>query len=310
LDDVAFAGLNTNNSGGASARQHLLARRCPQCRAEILGAAFNVLPLKDVANILIAAKWISIATDTVPADPFALIPAENGNSEYKVVQYEVQTSEMKHIHALQLGCYAQSQLAQHSVIGVLAIVNRNQWLAGVYILFESAVSRVFFETFATTLHGKGGGLHVLVNAAQRMLAVQLVESKASPKPELKEEGHLLIKVATDGRFTITKAPTPKAATNAAVSIQVEESASNARSAALATSVANLPLNASGADMKAPVVSSIHSFSGAASGLSTNFGTSLPTSAAAASTANPPSTNVATLHPTSLANLPLIPPPGH
>jgi hypothetical protein len=36
-----------------SARKHLLARRCPLCRLEIIGAAFPVLPLKEVAAILV-----------------------------------------------------------------------------------------------------------------------------------------------------------------------------------------------------------------------------------------------------------------
>ncbi len=44
LDDVAFATL-TQSGAGASARQHLLARRCPLCRVEIIGAAFPVLPV-------------------------------------------------------------------------------------------------------------------------------------------------------------------------------------------------------------------------------------------------------------------------
>jgi len=66
--------------------------------------------------------------------------------EFKAISYERESAEAKHIHALQLGCYAQSQLAQHSVTGVVATVTQEQWVAGVYILFESAVSRVFFET--------------------------------------------------------------------------------------------------------------------------------------------------------------------
>lgn len=60
LDDVAFATL-TQSGAGASARQHLLARRCPLCRVEIIGAAFPVLPMKDVASILIANGFIEVA---------------------------------------------------------------------------------------------------------------------------------------------------------------------------------------------------------------------------------------------------------
>jgi len=152
LDDVAFASL-TSSVGGATARQHLLARRCPLCRTEIIGAAFPILPLKEIASILIVNGCIEMAS-------------VQKHLEFKSISYEKQTAEAKHIHALQMGCYAQSQLAQHSVTGTIATVTQEQWIAGVYILFESAVSRVFFETFATTLHGKAGGVNVLVNASQ------------------------------------------------------------------------------------------------------------------------------------------------
>src|SRR5205085_1827032 len=102
----------------------------------------------------------------------AELAAVQKHLQAKAIMYEKESAESKHIAALQLGCYAQSQLAQHSVNGVLSKIITEQWLSGVYILFEAAVSRVFFETFATTLHGKAGGLNVLVNASQRMLAVQ------------------------------------------------------------------------------------------------------------------------------------------
>jgi len=57
---------------------------------------------------------------------------------------------------------------------------------------------------------------VLVNASQRMLAVQLLEKKKDKKEnDVKSEGHLLIKVATDGRFTVSTTPDPKGAAAAA-----------------------------------------------------------------------------------------------
>jgi len=97
-------------------------------------------------------------------------------------------------------------LAQHSVAGVVAAVTQEQWINGVYVLFEAAVSRVFFETFATTLHGKAGGVNVLVNSAQRMLAVQLADKNKQRRPA---DVHALVKVATDGRFTIGQCPESK-----------------------------------------------------------------------------------------------------
>lgn len=208
LDDVAFASL-TSAVGGASARQHLLARRCPQCRVEIIGAGFPCLPLKQTASILVMNGHIEVPE----------MASVQKHLEFNAISYEKESVEARHIHALQLGCYAQSQLAQHSVSCVIATVTPEQWTNGVYILFESAVSRVFFETFATTLHGKAGGVNVLVNAQQRMLAVQLLDKGKNKKPnESKAEGHLLIKVATDGRFTMSTTPDPKAAEAAAVAI--------------------------------------------------------------------------------------------
>jgi hypothetical protein len=70
----------------------------------------------------------------------------SNRGDVRNIKYEIETPEAKHVAALQLGCYAQSLLAQHSVSAVEAAVTRDKWLNGVYILFESAVSRVFFET--------------------------------------------------------------------------------------------------------------------------------------------------------------------
>jgi hypothetical protein len=59
LDDVAFSTLTTAAAaGGASARQHLLVRRCPLCRTEIIGQAFPVLPLKCVASLLVYVQSV------------------------------------------------------------------------------------------------------------------------------------------------------------------------------------------------------------------------------------------------------------
>jgi hypothetical protein len=119
------------------------------------------------------------------------------------------------------------------VNGVLAKILPEQWSAGVYILFEAAVSRVFFETFATTLHGKAGGLNVLVNASQRMLAVQLLD-KSNRKDEKKNEekkGHILVKVGTDGRFAITTTPVTSAAPTAAAPATTTASSTAAAAAA-------------------------------------------------------------------------------
>lgn len=205
LDDAAFATL-TQSGAGASARQHLLARRCPLCRVEIIGAAFPVHPLKELASVLIAAGYIEVA------DQISM----QKHIEFKAISFEKETPEQKHIAALQIGCYAQSQLAQHSVAEVITKINAAQWRTGVYIMFESAVSRVFFETFATTLHGQAGGVNVLVNASQRMLAVQLVERKKdNVEATAKNAPHLLVKIATDGRFIITTATPANAVASAA-----------------------------------------------------------------------------------------------
>ncbi len=172
-----------------SARQHLSARRCTQCRAEIIGAAFNVLALKEIAHILGEAGLLQS------------FRAGGGSGGYKPQHYEQPTADVRHISALQIGCYAQSQLAQHSVCGVLSVVSRIQWVTGVCIEFESAVSTVFFETFASTLYDKTSGLNVLVNTPQRMLTVQLVEKSATQTHPI-PNGSVRINVTSDGRFHV------------------------------------------------------------------------------------------------------------
>jgi hypothetical protein len=65
LDDTAFASMS-NNPQGVSARKHMLARRCPLCRLEIIGAAFPVIPLKAVSAILMYVApifFLSISFD-------------------------------------------------------------------------------------------------------------------------------------------------------------------------------------------------------------------------------------------------------
>jgi hypothetical protein len=107
---------------------------------------------------------------------------------------------------------------------VITKITADQWLTGVYIMFESNISRVFFETFAVTLHGRAGGVNVLVNAAQRMLAVQLIEKKKEKADaKAKTASHMLVKVATDGRFTVTTATPTKAVANPAESAVVTAS---------------------------------------------------------------------------------------
>lgn len=209
LDEVAFSAMT--GVGGVSARQHLLVRRCPLCRAEIIGQGFPVLALKNVASLLVENNLIEVPERVASMSTSA---------------FERETLESRHMAVLQMGCWVQSQLAQHSATRVTERVMRDQWLNGVYILFEAAVSRVFFETFATSLHGKAGGVNVLVNTSQRMLAVQLIvrpsgsDAKApAPPPEPlpadpaagglggvsspNPKQHVLIKVSSDGNFSTT-----------------------------------------------------------------------------------------------------------
>jgi hypothetical protein len=170
---------------------------------EIIGGGFPVHPLKDVATALVASNIIELSE--TPASPSAY--SVHRQLEFKTLAYEKETPETKHVHALQMGCYAQSQLAQHSVVGVIAAITSEHWVNGVYVLFEAGVSRVFYETFATSLHGKAGGVNVLVNSAQRMLAVQLGD-RNKDRQRKPMDTHLLVKVTTDGRFTIGHTPNP------------------------------------------------------------------------------------------------------
>jgi hypothetical protein len=172
-----------------------MARRCPLCRAEIIGGGFPVHPLKEVASALVTNHLIEPSSTTISSYVRMM--------EFQTMTFSKEPAEAKHIHALQIGCYSQSQLANHSVLGIVAAITHPQWVDGVYVLFEAAVSRVFFETFATVLHGKAGGVNVLVNSAQRMLAVQLADRNAARRPV---DAHTLVKVATDGRFTVGVTP--------------------------------------------------------------------------------------------------------
>ena len=201
LDDVAFATL-TSSAGGASARQHLMARRCPLCRDEIVGSGFANVPLAQIAEILVTSGMIE-STDMLVSQSAS---AAKRKMDFKNMKFTRLTQEGRHIHALQIGCFAQSELAKCSVLNVIAAVTSDHWMNSVYVHFDAATSRVFFETFATTLHGKAGGVNVLVNSAQRMLTVQL---RSPDNNFVKKPSHLLIKVACDGRFTIGHTPEEK-----------------------------------------------------------------------------------------------------
>jgi hypothetical protein len=62
---------------------------------EIIGAAFPVLPLKDIASTLIANECIKV-TDQLSIQK---------HIEFKAISFETQTAEQKHIAALQLGMH-------------------------------------------------------------------------------------------------------------------------------------------------------------------------------------------------------------
>jgi DNA-directed RNA polymerase subunit L len=210
LDEVAFFTLTATNKN-VSARQHLLARRCPSCRHEMIGMGFPVLKLKDTAIALIEEDYTSIkGMSSIPKNV----------EELRTISYEIPHPMGNRITTLQTACYAQSKLAEDSVGQVIPEITKEQWETGVSIMVESAVSQVFFETFATTLQGKAGGVNVFANAKEGMLTAQLVKPKPEPKdptPQIKPEPkdptpHLLIKIIPDGRFTITLAVPTTAAT--------------------------------------------------------------------------------------------------
>ena len=275
LDDVAFATLTSSG-----ARQHLLARRCPTCRESIIGSGFPVYPLKDIASTLIAADFIQVI------DQFSI----QKHIEFKAISFEKETPEQRHIAALQLGCYAQSELAIHSVSKVLEKVSPEQWIAGVYVMFEATVSRVFFETFATTLHGKAGGVEVLVNGAQRMLGVRLVD-RSQPNKSPKKSPHLLVKVTTDGRFNVTIATpsSPEPSSTAANSrsaqpMAVATAATAAQSAAAPPVASSIMVNSASAPPIAVATAPAAAQSAAVSVASSTMGNSRSAQPAAIVTA--------------------------
>lgn len=105
-------------AGGASARQHLLARRCPLCRVEIVGQAFPVLPLKGVASLLVYVALSHFLLQTYLMNDLLMMVRENELIEVsegtiqkslvgKQLAFEKETPEAKHMAALQMGCWAQ-----------------------------------------------------------------------------------------------------------------------------------------------------------------------------------------------------------
>lgn len=196
IDDVAFHQLTVTFGSQQppwSARQHLLARRCPLCRSEIIGGGFPCQPLKSVAKVLVRDGWVELPI---------------GAADVMKLDYERETVSTRHIAALQMGCYSQAELAKWSVHRLETTLTADDWRRGVYVLAEPSVSRVFFETFALTMHGRAGGVEVLVNASQRLLAIALRDPSGD-----KSFGpsHLCVRVGVDGRFTAGEYVTPQAA---------------------------------------------------------------------------------------------------
>ncbi len=205
--------LATTATTGLSARQQLLARRCPECREEIMGLGFPVHSLKNVTHALIQHDYV--ITPNQAALKYRL--AKNGTV------YKEKTPVEEYISALQSGCNSQAKLAEFSVSNLLTQITPEQWIEGVYVLFEAAVSRIFFQTYAVALHGiafheKAGSLTVLPNASQRMLAVRLID-EAKPQSDDKKTGHTMVKVNTEGKFTVTRTtPTPPPASTAPAAV--------------------------------------------------------------------------------------------
>lgn len=224
LDNVAFESLTKRLT---SARQHLNERRCPTCKTEIVGFGFKSLGHLKLGRYLLKQQ-----------QPAAAEP-----------NFKPMSAESSHIHALQVGCHAQSELAKISVDKIIADkqVSPRDWKDAVMILFGNGVSRVFYETYATYINGKKisealgkeiGELNVSTSASVMML---LVWSHPGFNPQA--ETHKVVRVATDGRYTVTttaeakpEKPPASAAAGAAVNGFAHRHAGAAAAAAASGSV--------------------------------------------------------------------------
>lgn len=203
MDEVTFASL-TGSGAPISALQHLKARRCPLCRTEIIGDGFPVHPLKDVAAIV--ANQDRINGDSMPASASA---SAQSAADFKTTNYQKDSAELKRVHLLQMGCYVQAQLAQHTADTVIASITPAQWVHGVYVHFEAAISNVFFDTFSSYLNGKAGGVKMIIYKEHRMLAVQLEDKQETIVRLPAASPHIMLEVATDGRITTNNAVEPR-----------------------------------------------------------------------------------------------------
>lgn len=184
LDDVAFARL-TNFPGGASARQHLFARRCPPCTGLILGGGFNVTPLKEIISL---SQPIFDALKSESPEKFRRA-IEESEKNLNQIEYQIPSLGDHHISTMQQGVYSYTNMAEYSVNKSLSDprISNEEWDNGVWISFTAQVNRVFFEAYVATLNGKGKrpetgnlGINVLVNAT-RTLACQFLYSYVDPK---------------------------------------------------------------------------------------------------------------------------------
>lgn len=140
------------------------ARRCPLCRADIMGLGFPVLPIKDAVSVLMyslrplpsTTTHVLLYTDYHPHNirVSCSLHARTADSGYasapSIARYETEKDE-EYMSALRLGCHSQNVLAKHTVASLKASLPKDVLIAGVYVTFETSVSRVFFETYVLSL---------------------------------------------------------------------------------------------------------------------------------------------------------------
>lgn len=147
----------------ARVRQLIVERCCPSCNDLIVGNGVPVLPLKSTAEVLFTNGFINVSQTVLQKSLYL-----------GQIAYEPRSPEQIYYEALQIGGKAQIDLAVFALNRVLAIVTKEQWSKGVYILFEPAPTSIFFQHFALSLHSRADNINVRVNINERMLACQII----------------------------------------------------------------------------------------------------------------------------------------
>lgn len=192
---------------------YLDGRSClaPQCGELIAGDAIPVLPLKNLALLLLSQGFIRVSEDTVQKSRLGTV--------VNFIPLDKVDQDTLYFYAIKLRSWSYAEQAKHMALQILSYITRDQWAEGVYFRFPDNCYEVFMAAFSHQLKRRGR-LNVGFNRSTNVFRARLKDSlikeadtkeKASDKDVVMKaeatkntKGILVVEVKKEGTFTCNR----------------------------------------------------------------------------------------------------------